>query len=448
MPTITVEPAANDTLAIQEAIDRCHAAGGGRVVVGGGRTWVCGTLRLKSHVELHLEAGAVLAGSSRKADYEERVLGGAYAGDAGGFLIFADSATNVAITGLGTIDGRSLEWMDGWWEPAGRYIRKPLDWRPRGIGFIGCTDVQITGVTIRDMAQWTVHLTCCENVLIQGVTIRNRLDVPNCDGIDPDRCRNVRIVGCHIEAGDDCIVLKNTAQHAGKGDCTDVTIQGCTLVSTSAALKIGTESFGDFRRIVMTGCVIRGSHRGIAIQLRDTGTVEDVLISDCVIESRHFHDAWWGNAEPIYVTAIPRRADTKVGTIRRVTLSNLLCRAENGIVIHGSPDAPIEDLRLDGIRLDIATLSKWPGGRLDLRPMNGAEHGGLNPGGNPGVLVRHAKDVVLREIEVRFQGEAKPWRTHALVAADVDGLRIDGLRGAAGNAGLAAQRIERCRITG
>lgn len=447
MPTITpIHVAPLATAAIQAAIDQCHAQGGGRVVLGGGKTWVCGTINLRSHVELHLEAGAVLQGSTKRSDYAERVMGGEYEGGEGGFMIFAQNAENIAITGLGTIEGQSLAWMNGWRDPEQKYIRDPLAWRPRGIGFIGCRNVRINSLTIRDMAQWTVHLTLCDDVVIQGITILNRLDVPNCDGIDPDHCRNVRIMGCHIEAGDDCIVLKNTKEFIGKGDCSDITVQGCTLVSTSAAMKIGTESQGDFKRIVMTGCVIRGSHRGICMQLRDHGTIEDVIISDCVIESRHFNERWWGNAEPIYITAVPRRAETKVGTIRRVRLKNLICRAENGIIIHGWPGAPIQDLTLDGVILELTTLSRWSGGRLDLRPMNGAEHGGQEASGNPAVLVRHAQNLTLKDIEVRFADPTKPWWTHALDADDVDGLRVEDFRGQAAKPELAAQKLERCRL--
>jgi len=63
----------------------------------------------------------------------------------------------------------------------------------------------------------------------------------NSDGIDPDHCKNVRISNCHIECGDDCIVLKNSGDYKKYGDCENITIKGCTLISTSAALIFGTE---------------------------------------------------------------------------------------------------------------------------------------------------------------------------------------------------------------
>jgi polygalacturonase len=175
------------TTLIQAALDRAGAAGGGTVVLEGGHRYVCGTLLMHSNVELHLEAGAVLVGSPRKEDYQEVTFGGEYGGKSGAFILTAHNATNIAVTGPGTIDGDSLQWMDGWMDPTHRYIRKPKDWRPRGIGFYHCTGIRIESLVIRDMPQWTIHLTACSDVLCQGLSILNRLDVPNCDGIDADR---------------------------------------------------------------------------------------------------------------------------------------------------------------------------------------------------------------------------------------------------------------------
>lgn len=432
------------TALIQAAIDRCHSDGGGLVALAGGRRFVCGTVHLRSGVELRLESGCVLAASRDQADFQERAFGGEYGGSSGSFLILAEDCQNVAITGPGTIDGDSLAWMKGWRDPEGRFIRDPKDWRPRGIGLYFCGGVRLEQFTMRDIAQWTIHLTGCDDVVCHALTIRNRLDVPNCDGIDPDRCRNVRISDCHIEAGDDGIVLKNTRQFAGRGDCTDIVISNCTIVSTSAGLKIGTESHGDFRRIAMTGCVIRGSHRGLAIQLRDHGTVEDILFANCLIETRHFHGGWWGHGEPVAITAMPRDASTVPGRIRRVRLTGLMLRGENGIVIHGNDRAPIEDLTLNGIDLEIEQRSRWPGGQLDLRPRFGAEHGGSEPHPNPGVLLRHGRNLTIRNLSVRWRGTPQPWWSHAIDAADIAGLSMAGCTGVAGQAGLPAILHEHC----
>lgn len=82
---------------------------------------------------------------------------------------------------------------------------------------------------------------------ISGVRILNNRMMANCDGIDPDHCKHVCISNCHIEAADDCIVLKTTEANHHYGPCEDIVISGCTLASTSAAIKIGTESVDDLR---------------------------------------------------------------------------------------------------------------------------------------------------------------------------------------------------------
>lgn len=111
-------------------------------------------------------------------------------------------------------------------------------------------------ITIVDAPFWTLHPAGCDDVLIDRIRILNDLDVANSDGIDPDHCSNVRILGCHVECADDCICLKASKGNAEYGPCENIIIDGCTLVSTSAAIKIGTEGVGDFRNVLVQNCVI------------------------------------------------------------------------------------------------------------------------------------------------------------------------------------------------
>lgn len=423
------------TAAIQAAIDQVHAQGGGTVLIPPGR-WITGTLSMRSHVELHLAHGAVLQGSESRDDYREVSIAGEYGGSQGGFLIEANDCENIAISGTGVIDGRGITFMDGFRSPEGPFIRKAKDWRPRGLGFTRCKQVSLRDFTIRDAAQWTIHLTGCEDILCQGLRILNRTDIPNNDGIDPDRCRRMRIIGCHIEAGDDCIVLKCTKENPELGDCEDILIQGCTLISTSAALKIGTESHGNFRRIVATGCSISKSHRGLTIQLRDHGCVEDVVFADCTIETRHFHPLWWGQAEAISVTATPRNENTQVGTISGLHIHNILCSGENGVFIHGHPEAPIRDLHLHDIRIRVGRSSRWTGGQHDLRPSGGEEHGGLFEAPCPALLMAYCHDSHAHDISVRWLDPTPEWASYAAEIIACEDCRIERINGDAARSDL------------
>lgn len=391
-----------DTPALQAAIDAAHAQGGGTVLVPGGKRYLIGSIFLKSHVTLHLENGSTLLGSTDPAHYTETTIAGEYGGNAGGFLIQANNADHVAIIGQGVIDGQGQAFMDGYREGAEPFIKMPRDWRPRLLGFLQCKNLTIRDITLRDAAQWTCHLTGCEDVLIDGVRIQNDWAIPNNDGINPDHCRRVRISNCTITAGDDGIVLKTTKDFKHLGPTEDVTITNCIITSTSAGIKIGTESHNDFRNITVTGCILRDCNRGLAIQLRDGGHVSNVLFSSCIVTTRLFHEKWWGKAEPIYVTALPRNDQTTVGQIDGVVFSDILCESEAGIFVCGTEDQPIRGLALRNIRLQIQHRSRWPIGWHDRRPIGGGEHTGLSKAPLYAMWFENAEQVDTSDLAVNF----------------------------------------------
>ena len=425
-----------DTQAIQKAVDACHAAGGGTVLVPAGKTFVTGTVRLKGRVTLHVENGARLLSS----DNPDHFTGSPYEA-----MIAADGADHVAITGQGVIDGRARAFMTAELPHIFRGARR----RPHTIVLTGCRHVTIRDVTIQNAAHWALHPAGCQDVLIHGIRILNDLKVPNGDGIDPDHCRNVRICDCHVEAGDDCICIKNERPGMDLGPTENITVTGCTLISTSSAIKIGSGSCNDFRNLVFQGCVVSASNRGLGIQMRDEGNLEDVIFADMVVQTRLFHSSWWGKAEPIYVTAIPRVPGRPLGRVRHVRFSNILCRAENGAYIAGSPESPIEDLVLDGVRIQVDKWTKWPGGWYDRRPCS-IPPDGTPPEAEPG-LVRHAtagvyaeyaKGLVLRNTEIAWGPNVQADWGHALEAHHVADLRLEGFRGAAGRPGLEPTVID------
>jgi hypothetical protein len=153
------------------------------------------------------------------------------------------------------------------------------------------------------------------------------------------------------------------------GPCENITVTNCTLMSTSAAIKFGTESEAPFRNITVQNCCISGTNRGISLQLRDCGSIEHVLFSNLTIETRIFSpDYYWGKAEPIAITATRRTADTVAGRIRDVRFQNISCTGENGILIYGDSSRNISDLTFDGVRVHIRKTTDWPRNLHDLRP--------------------------------------------------------------------------------
>ena len=418
----------NNSPSIQQAIDTCSEKGGGRVSIPSEGTFVSGTIQLKTGVDLHLEDGAILQASKDPCDYATARLAGEYGGNSGGFLIQADAANHISLSGHGTIDGQADAFMDGWVAEAEQHIRQPKEFRPRVIGLFGCQRVNIRGITIRDAAQWTCHLTGCEDVVVHGITIRNALDIPNCDGIDPDHCRNVRISDCHIEAGDDGIVIKTTREYAQYGPSENITIKGCTIVSTSSAIKIGSESVDDIRDVIVSGCIVKRSNRGLSIQLRDEGNVENVMFTNCIVETQAFHKKYWGNGEAVYITATNRHEGQPFGRISNIVCQNIIFRGENGVFIEGTEPGHIEDIYLSAVNGTIRKVSEFPVAFHDLRPRFSQEHGGLQEGKLSGITATNVDGLTIRGCGIQYKGEQRQHWDGYLFTENVQSLVVEEFR--------------------
>ncbi len=376
----------NDTAAIQAAINACHLAGGGRVTLPGGSVYRSGALVMCSNLELHLEMGAVLKGSDCLADY---ILFGdrsaappknqapsyencEYNGVPIHYFLYGKDCENIAITGFGRIDGNEEIFygeVTKWHIEGSFYPRAPM------LYLENVAHLTIRDVTLCRSAFWTIHMVGCRDVLIDGIRILNNLRLANCDGIDPDHCQNVRIVGCHVECADDCIVFKNTAAAIQYGPCENITVTGCTLISTSSAIKFGSESEDLFRNILIENCVISRSNRGISLQLRDAGSIENVVFHNITIDTRLFRrDYFWGQAEPIAITVLPRKPETKVGRVKNIRFSNILCTGENGILLYAQEPDAISQITFEGVQLSLRAVTDHEKGFHDLRPTFEPEH--------------------------------------------------------------------------
>lgn len=420
---------------IQRAIDVCASRGGGRVVVPSGGIFVSGGLELRTGVELHLQPGGVLKaspvfdrhrplGDLADAFGRDRELSQARC------FIQARGVYRLAITGSGVLDGNARAFVSG---DLG-HIYQMDSRRPRLLLLEGCQGLTVRDVEIRDGAFWTLHPVGCEDVVIDGVRILNDLKVPNCDGIDPDHCRNVRIANCHVEAGDDAIVLKNHPNFVAYGPTENVVVVNCTLVSTSCAFKIGTESYGDFRNIRASNCVIDRSNRGVGIQLRDWGNVENVHFSGLQIRTRLFGELWWGKSEPIALTAMPRRPGDRVGHIRRVVFSQIDCEGEGGILVHADANSLVRDLEFHEVTMRVVRRTRHVAGWVDLRPAGGEEHGGLERAPVDAFRIQGVDSVRLKQCRVQWvvPGGGRPaeWgcalRTQGCHPEEVDLRVLDG----------------------
>ena len=376
---------ADNAAAIQKAIDKCNEAGGGTVIVPAGEWFMTGPFELKSFVNLHLEPNSQLIASPDESIYTESAFGD-NRGE-GMMWIYARDVKNVSITGTGTIDGNGVAFMGA--ELDDSYELKPVtdfDPRPHVLTIINGEKINISDVTIRNSAYWTVHLVGCYDAAISDISLLNNLKIRNGDGIDIDHSKKVRIANCFIESGDDCICLKNRREYEQYGSCHDITVSNCIMTSRSCAVKIGSENMDSIYHVVFDNCIIRDSNRGIGIQNRDEGTVTDVTFSNMHVDCHLFSDVWWGKSEPIYVTSYPRavgnhkdagwrfpKGATKgeCGEVSRIRFNNIYATSENGVFVGGDSPDKVNHIYFNNVNLDLVKTTSYPGMVYDLRPRNG-----------------------------------------------------------------------------
>ena len=205
----------NDAFAIQHAIDDCAKNGGGQVVLPSGRVYYSESIRLRANVDLHIQKGARLKATSNIDGYirpnklindpKTALIGNPVTGKPSFVFIYAYEADHCTISGEGTIDANGHAFVQ---RKDRYYVTGDFYPRPTVIYVEKSNHITFKDFTVVDAPFWTLHPAGCDDVLIDRIRILNDLDVANSDGIDPDHCSNVRILGCHVTCADDCICLK------------------------------------------------------------------------------------------------------------------------------------------------------------------------------------------------------------------------------------------------
>lgn len=396
------------TRAIAEAIGRAHEQGGGRVVVPSG-TFLTGMVRLRDGVELHLEPGAVLKASPVMEDYFPLIeTGGAgdhwHKKEPSFHLILAQGCRDIAITGTGLIDGNGTAWYTPV-EPGTAWPLAGQAGAPRMGAMVlisECRNVLIRDLRMGNVCNWTLHLHECDQVRVRDILIENPAQAPNSDGIDITGCRGVTVSGCHIDTGDDAIVLKT--QPTGRS-CEDVTVTNCILRTHCVALKLGaTESYQDMRNIVFSNCVVRGSHRVIGLYSLEGGILENIIFSDISFDTR----AALMFTRPIHIDLRRRRDESKMGAIRDVRISGLIGETNGRCLITAEDGAVIENLHIRDVFLRIPTL--------DDPAIHGAAHGGSQFSNRSpksrveraAFVIENARSLVMEKIRVQWPESPTP----------------------------------------
>ena len=330
------------TAQLQQAIDRIADSGGGRLTFSAGR-YLTGSLLLHGGVELHLDEGATLLGSTDPRHYH--VPDGLAAPDnpdkvTGYALINAVGATDVRLTGSGTIDGQglalaltidSLHHTGELIDPIYNHRRQRPNTRPSLFFFYRCQQVCVEDLTLQSSAGWGLAFDQCQWLTLQRLRIENRAYWNN-DGIDLTDCRHVVVSDCDVNAADDGICLKSDQADLCNDD---VEVARCRIRSSASAVKFGTASWGGFRNVHVHDIRVEDTFRSaIAIESVDGARIDSILVER--IEAVN-------TGNPIFLR-LGQRAGSRKGSLRNVTIRQLRCQ-----VPFGRPD---EDYDLRGPEVD------------------------------------------------------------------------------------------------
>ena len=371
------------TAAIAKAIALATTSGGNIIIPPG--EWLTKAIHLKSNVNLHVSAGATLFFSGDPKDYLPAVHSSWEGLECYNYspLIYAYEATNVAITGKGTIKADLTVW-EKWFprpKPHMESIKNLYNWaqegmpveqrimvndtsnlRPQFIQFNRCQHVRVEDIKIRNSPFWTLHLYLTKDALIRSIDIYAHGH--NNDGIDPEMSQNVLIENCVFDQGDDAIALKSGRNPEGwrlKTPTKNIVIRNCEIRDGHQLLAVGSELSGGIENIYVNNCTVLPNEKLMHLLFIKTnermgGYVKNIYFSN--IKAQNVKEGILGiDTDVLYQwrNLVPTKVK-KLTPITNVYLSHI--KAEVGQFvskINGNPELPIQTVQLKDVHLKKTT---------------------------------------------------------------------------------------------
>ena len=326
---LDIETGRHNARVINDKVKELSENGGGTIVIPKG-IWASAPIRLLSDVSIRIESQGLLKFIKSKEDYPLIITN--YEGQPcirTVSPITAENAVNVAITGMGMVDGSGDEWRpvkkfkvtDKQWEQLLKKSDNVFEtketqiWMPTKSSLLGnekniqsdkdealeeardyydfyrpvmvslrhCTNVLLSGVTFMNSPAWNIHPFFCENVTIDNIKVRNPYYAQNGDGIDVESCTNVHIHHSVFETGDDAICIKagkNAIARTIDGPCSNIYIHDCVVNEGHGGFVIGSEMSRGVKDILVENCTFIGTDVGVRIKsaLGRGGVVENITI--------------------------------------------------------------------------------------------------------------------------------------------------------------------------
>ena len=367
-----------DTGALQCAIALCPENGCVYVPAG---TYLTGPIFLKSNMTLYLEKGAVLRGLKDRADYPimpgtvkpsdgsgHDYYFGTWEGEpdsAMASLITGIDLKNVSVVGEGELNGSG---EDGdWWEDH-RHMRRA--WRPRSVFLCRCENVLLQGFHVCNSPSWTLHPFYCTDLDIIDVRITNPPVSPNTDGIDPESCQKVRILGTVISVGDDCIAIKSSKIFFGKllkVPSAEYEIRNCLMLRGHGGVVVGSEIAGGVSNIRISKCIFDDTDRGIRIKTRrgrgNDSVVDDIFCENVTMKGVHtpfvinmFYFCDLDGKTQYVWEKNPLPVDDRTPAVGTLRVRDVTCTGahEAGCYFYGLPEQPIGCVSMKNVSISFA----------------------------------------------------------------------------------------------
>ena len=405
----------SNTQAINNCIQKLAAKGGGVVVIPKG-LWLTGPIVLKSNINLYLAPGATLFFTNQFDEYQlQKVSWEGVDQMRNQSPIYANGATNIAITGKGVIDGNGDAWRmvkkekltETQWKKkiaSGGFLSEDKKtWYPTASSLLGstfqnpgvvtdqkdasfyqsvkdflrpnlvvlekCNGVLLEGVTFQNSPAWCLHPLMSKNITVRNVLVKNPWYAQNGDGIDVESCDQVLIEQSVFDVGDDAICMKSGRDAAGRKrnmPTQNVTIRNCLVYAAHGGFVIGSEMSGGIKNISVNNCTFIGTDIGLRFKSARGrgGVVEHIRISDIymkdIVGEAILFDMYYMAKDPIPVEgeqrALPDIAqkpfDETTPIFKNFTIQNVFCSgAETALFIRGLPEAPIQQIDLKNIQI-------------------------------------------------------------------------------------------------
>lgn len=404
-----------NTNAFAKSMDALAAKGGGTLIVPKG-IWFTGPIVFRSNINMHLEKGAVILFSPDFNLYPivETIFEGLDTRRCQS-PISGRNLVNVAITGQGSINGYGEAWRplkknkvtasqwkkmigaggvvknnDTWYPSESSFKGSQIsdmnvprqnlteqEWleikdflRPVMVSFIECKNVYLQGVLFENSPSWNLHPLMCENVILDGLFVRNPGYSQNGDGLDLESCRNSIIVNCTFDVGDDGICIKSGKDEPGRRRARpteNVIVDNCKVFQGHGGFVVGSEMSGGVRNISVKNCQFLGTDVGLRFKSTRGrgGVVENIYISDIYmfnIETESFlFDLYYGgksavetledgDVTPTEEKLLPVTEETPV--FRNIFVKNLISRnARRAMLFNGLPEMKINNIQIEDINI-------------------------------------------------------------------------------------------------